>query len=266
MIQNNLEAVEHTFKQCIQVAEKSKTRLRMDMDQTQNVFMWQNNLLKFYMENNIDKALDFSNELIDEIENILTPEDLGDLYFSNATSVALQGDTGQFPRAIKMFEHCLEGAPSEQNKGYIYNNLGMVKFYSFIDKSSKLQDPQGAGIDLMKPILEDFSMAVKNLKSSVRSFEQFESRFSELELDQAEMEKVPEDVRKQAEDGKEKIVNPQMLQSKMFADELFYVRGSDEVTDPKKILEILPEQFDKHYDVRNAAQTERILQNVFREP
>ena len=41
------------------------------------------------MEHDIDKAVGYAFELIDEIENILSPEDLGDLYFSTATSIIL---------------------------------------------------------------------------------------------------------------------------------------------------------------------------------
>jgi len=54
------------FKRSIQVAENSKEKLSKSLDQTQTVFMWQNNLLKFYMENDIDKAIDFAKDLIDE--------------------------------------------------------------------------------------------------------------------------------------------------------------------------------------------------------
>jgi hypothetical protein len=51
--------------------------------------MWQNNLLKFYMEHNIIKAIDYSKELIDEVGNILPKSDLSDLKFSLATSYTL---------------------------------------------------------------------------------------------------------------------------------------------------------------------------------
>ena len=41
--------------------------------------MWQNNLLKFYMENDIKKAIDYSKELIEEHGEILMPKDKCDL-------------------------------------------------------------------------------------------------------------------------------------------------------------------------------------------
>ena len=59
------------FKRSIQVAENSNEKLSKSLDQTQTVFMWQNNLLKFYMENDIEKAIDFAKDLIDEQGHIL---------------------------------------------------------------------------------------------------------------------------------------------------------------------------------------------------
>lgn len=41
--------------------------------------MWQNNLLKFYMENDIKKAIDYSKELMDEHGEILSAKDKCDL-------------------------------------------------------------------------------------------------------------------------------------------------------------------------------------------
>lgn len=41
--------------------------LNPHMDQTANVFMWQNNLLKFYMEHDIDKAIAFGGELTEDL-------------------------------------------------------------------------------------------------------------------------------------------------------------------------------------------------------
>ena len=51
--------------------------------------MWQNNLLKFYMENDITKAIDFAKDLVDEHGSILGNSDLCDLKFSLGTSYAL---------------------------------------------------------------------------------------------------------------------------------------------------------------------------------
>lgn len=79
MVMQNLQGVEDTFQKSIKVAEKTTERLHKNMDQTQAVFMWQNNLLKFYMENDVKRAIDYSKELMEEHGTILGAKDMCDL-------------------------------------------------------------------------------------------------------------------------------------------------------------------------------------------
>ncbi len=102
--------------------------------------MWQNNLLKFYMENDIVKAIDFAKDLIDEQGSILNKVDLCDLKFSLGTSYALEGNAAYLELAIKELKQSLEIA-DDHTKGYILNNLGMVNFYTFVAQSSEITDP-----------------------------------------------------------------------------------------------------------------------------
>ncbi len=102
--------------------------------------MWQNNLLKFYMENDIEKAIEFAKDLIDDQGHILPQKDLCDLKFSLGTSLALAGNPDQLDPAIQELKSSLEIAGS-QEKGFILNNLGMVNFYRFVTKSQELTDP-----------------------------------------------------------------------------------------------------------------------------
>ena len=51
----------------------------------------------------------------------------------------------------------------------------MTYFYNFIAKSQEITDPQGAGLDAVKPVVENFEAAIKHLKTAVRSFEQFDA-------------------------------------------------------------------------------------------
>ena len=46
MVMQNLEGVENTFKKTVENAEKQPP---LKGDKITSVFMWQNNLLKFYM-------------------------------------------------------------------------------------------------------------------------------------------------------------------------------------------------------------------------
>lgn len=108
MMTRDLMATEDTFKKCIDVAENASVPLNPTMDQAANVFMWQNNLLKFYLENDIDKAISYGKELKEEFGQILPKVDQDDLKFSLATSYALKGDLREFDYVKKMFEECVE--------------------------------------------------------------------------------------------------------------------------------------------------------------
>ena len=111
IIQRDILAVEETFKKCIDVAENAQISLNPKIDQTSNVFMWQNNLLKFYMEHDIDKAIGYGFDLTEEHGNILATGDQDDLKFSIATSYALKGDLSNFDATKTMFEECAASMP-----------------------------------------------------------------------------------------------------------------------------------------------------------
>lgn len=108
--------------------------------------MWQNNLLKFYIENDIEKAISYGTELIEEVSQILPKEDQDDLKFSVATSHALKGNLENFEQVTTMFMECAESMAPAQ-RGFVLNNLGMYHFFNFIKMSTELKDPQGAGMD-----------------------------------------------------------------------------------------------------------------------
>lgn len=71
MLQLDFESVEQCFRKCVDVAENGKKSMNKKNDQTHNVFIWQNNLINFYLTHNLDKCIDFSNELIDDTGPIL---------------------------------------------------------------------------------------------------------------------------------------------------------------------------------------------------
>lgn len=260
-MQDDIEGMEDTFKKCVEVAENSKTRLVSDLDQTQNVFMWQNNLLKFYMEYNIPKACDYSDELLDEVENILTPEDLGDLYFSAATSLILSGDSERYDRAHKILDHCVEGTALEQNRGYIYNNIGMLHFYKCVQQTQELGAPQNVGASAMKPVFDNYFNAVKNLKKSVCAFEDFEGRFGNLEADPSSM---PQDVKDSIDTDEQTMISMQKIKSKLFVEDCFIPKELNlEEESGKKLLQIFPEDFKKHYDILQRIGCDRLLESTF---
>ena len=67
VMDRDILAVEETFKKCIEISENAAVPLNSKLDQAQNIFMWQNNLLKFYIENDIEKAISYGRELIEEV-------------------------------------------------------------------------------------------------------------------------------------------------------------------------------------------------------
>jgi hypothetical protein len=155
MLLSELDGVEHMFKKSIEVAEQTKTMLSSKVDQTSSVFMWQNNLLKFYMEHDLSKAIPYAAELIDEQGSILSAQDRSDLRFSLATSHALEGSMPNLDIAVDLFKGSLTES-EETNKGYIYNNLGMSHFHRFVMLSQQIGDPTQAGLDAVKPVIENF--------------------------------------------------------------------------------------------------------------
>ena len=211
--------------------------------------MWQNNLLKFYLEHDIDKAINYGSELTEETGQILPQGDQDDLKFSIATAYSLKGDLSNFEEAKRMFQECSLSMPKEQT-GFVQNNLGMLHFYNFIRMSTEMKDPQGAGMDAIQPIIENFEAAVLNLKKSVRSFELFEVAFADLQgqnQQQLESELTATDVVK----GTAKVPLSQ-IKAKLFSDEFFNVDQPGQ---------LLPDNF-KHYDLRNQAANEELLRTA----
>jgi len=83
-------SVEQTFIKCVQTAESMHPQHKgTKPEDLSKVFMWQNNLLKFYLDYNVDQACDYGSELLSELDERLLPHDLVDLQFSLATGLSL---------------------------------------------------------------------------------------------------------------------------------------------------------------------------------
>ena len=84
------QSVETTFVKCVETAEKLYPQHKgTKPEDLSKVFMWQNNLLKFYLEYNVDQACDYGSELLSDLNDRLLPHDLVDLQFSLATGLSL---------------------------------------------------------------------------------------------------------------------------------------------------------------------------------
>jgi hypothetical protein len=99
--------------------------------------MWQNNLLKFYLEYNVDQACDYGSDLLSELQDRLSPQDHSDLQFSLATALCMQGSS--LNEAESLFDQALiklDSAKSQEMRPFLLNNLGVTHFYQFIEKST----------------------------------------------------------------------------------------------------------------------------------
>jgi hypothetical protein len=135
LLTQNIPAVEETFQRSVEVAEKATAPLVKGMSKTEEVFMWQNNLLKFYLEHNVEKAIDYSRELLEDHGFAIEEKDRNDLKFSLSCAYLLEGSPELIPKAKGLLVETLENA-DPLHQGYAYNNLGMANFYDFVVRSS----------------------------------------------------------------------------------------------------------------------------------
>ena len=118
----------------------------------------------------------------------------------------------------------------------------MTNFYSFVIGSQSLTDIQGAGIDGIKPLIENFEECIYNLKKSVHTFEQFDKRFEEI-------------LNKDA--GQIADLDLTELKQKLFVDEVFGLKlGTGEV---------IPQDL-QFYDIKQNHANEQFLKNLFKMP
>ena len=82
----------------------------------------------------MDKAIEYSSELIEEQGQIIDPFSLAELKFNLATAYNLRSDNADLPEVIKLYTEALEtGNPA--SRPFIHNNLGMAYFFNFLLKS-----------------------------------------------------------------------------------------------------------------------------------
>lgn len=136
--------------------------------------------------------------------------------------------------------------------GFVLNNLGMWHFFNFIRMSTELKDPQGAGMDAIQPVIDNYEAAVYNLKKSVRAFEVFDLAFEEIkDKDSSTLEN--EIV--QADGGEKAAKVPiALIKAKLLSDEFFNLEPAGE---------LLPKNF-KQYDLKQNAANEQLLKTTIK--
>ena len=130
--------MEVIWRKCVETAEKMHPQHKGTKPaDVAKLFLWQNNLLKFYLDYNVDQACSYGQELLDDLEDKLPAPELVDLKFSTATALSLQGS--QLTEADSLYEAALAKIePSATMKPFLLNNLGVNHFYQFIEKSTQV--------------------------------------------------------------------------------------------------------------------------------
>ena len=108
------------------------------------LFRWQNTLLRFYLDTDVDKAFEYGRQLLKDLDGCLPDQNLCDLFFSIATGFSLGGtgfklSWGQ--GAIHGYDAVLTILNKQPHlKGFrkflgalVLNNLGMTHFYEFLN-------------------------------------------------------------------------------------------------------------------------------------
>jgi hypothetical protein len=137
--------------------------------------------LKHYIENDVDKAVGHGEDLLkrDELMKGISNYNAHDLLYTLATAHSLEGT--QNMRAIEIYEKALDIVDKHNeetvaemviNRGYSMNNMGIVKFWEFMNQTQNPEDPEvKAKLPEIVKLLEG---AMKDLKGSIRSFEEFD--------------------------------------------------------------------------------------------
>mmetsp|Transcript_24331 Transcript_24331/g.37647 ORF Transcript_24331/g.37647 Transcript_24331/m.37647 type:complete len:215 (-) Transcript_24331:485-1129(-) len=208
--------------------------------------MWQNNLLKFYLEHEIFKAVEFGTELVDDVAPLLPNHMAQDLKMSVGTAHSLL--CSDLDQAVKLFEEALEMGTDVNDKltsnpqmiGIILNNLGMTHAYKFIDMSNKVEDPNNLNPELVKPIIDAANNSILNLKKSVLCLEGFPDKLAYLEGNEEQ------------EESEVRVVD---LQLKLLVDEFFNLDTHEIVTPDFK-----------SYNLMDNAKNDKFLEATFVNP
>ena len=173
------EKAEDTMKKQIRIVQQHPNLIR-GKTPAENIFLWQNQLLQFYMNNNnIDKAEEYGCKLLWDTGTLLQGKYLQDLQYQVGNAFALkEGTEEDVDNSIMLYQLALENNPQESNCDLpterIHNNLGVAYQYSYQHLQSKIKEEQKVQLKNYESRLEYlYSHAtqlrveiIKNLKKS----------------------------------------------------------------------------------------------------
>lgn len=162
------DAVEETFQKCIETSKNSpfnkvlakKGTKEAEQQMLSNVFMWQNNLLKFFLEFDVERAIDYGQDVISDVGPKLPSLNQQDLYFSVGTAYSLECE--EIDTAIDLYNQALAHSTKgpQDISGIIYNNLGITHFYKFIEAQRVMEDPAAITEEKMKQVVEEMNLSI----------------------------------------------------------------------------------------------------------
>ena len=216
-------------------------------DKPSMVFMCHNTLFKYYLHYDVDKSWKFGEDMksnkIFELDKLSLYEK-NDFYHSLGTAYSLEGTSHQ--KSFDCFDQWLElsdlinmNAEKPQfkvNKGHALNNLGISRFWYFMEKTREIGEMKISDENKSqeaKKYVPTLEQGIKDLKNSVLQFEDFGGRlFPDFE-----------------KSGK---LNEVQMKQKLFIDEFFNT----------EIKETLPQNFS-HYDLHDNHMNTKFLIELF---
>lgn len=140
-------------------------------DKESLIFMCHNTLLKYYMNYDVDKCCKYGEKLLSNNYfnyDRLSPHDQYDLHHTLGTAYSLEGTSHKqcfkaYEKSIEIAEKSNAESTDEEARiplGYALNNIGMSKFWYFMEKSRELSqeipDDRAKLEEMIKPHVDIF--------------------------------------------------------------------------------------------------------------
>ena len=183
-----VEKTEEVFERIAEVAPMAY------QDNASLIYRCHNTLLKHYLNYDLDKCCKYGNELIESkyfTYDDLTAHEKFDLQHTLGTSLSLEGTSHEqsfkcYNESVKVAEEFnAENKVKEAKiqKGFALNNLGMGKFWYFMEKTREIstsgEENRAKLEQATRPFVKIFEEGIKDIKNAVKDFERFEERFGE---------------------------------------------------------------------------------------
>lgn len=217
-------------------------------DNTQMIYRCYNTLLKHHLTYDVDKCHKLGKACLESKffdYSSLIPHEKFDLQHTLGTAYGLEGTFHEdsftcYEESIRIadeFNATNTTPEAEIQKGFALNNLGMGRFWYFMEKTKEISQDESLERAQIEAEIRKFStileQGIKDLKNSVKSFEKFENRFGQGEGMVRELSQVD-------------------LKMKLFVEEFF----------DTGLKETLSKDFS-HYDLKDNQMNMKFISELF---